>query len=87
MAFLPAVVKAKHRGGFRVELTFNDGLEATLDFKPWLDGPVFGPLKTLYEAAVADRSNAAAPDGGCGKGAPASVQGAAEAPPRVSRHR
>jgi Protein of unknown function (DUF2442) len=42
---LPFVVRAEHRGGFCIHLTFNDGSEATLDFHQWLDGPVFEPLK------------------------------------------
>jgi hypothetical protein len=45
MTFLPAVIKAKHQGGFRIQLTFNDGLEAAVDFEPWLRGPVFGPVR------------------------------------------
>ena len=46
MLFLPHVVQATHRGGFRLHLVFNDGSENTVDFSPWLDGPVFEPLKT-----------------------------------------
>lgn len=42
---LPAVVRADYRGDFRVHVVFNDGLDATLDFKDWLIGPVFQPLK------------------------------------------
>ncbi len=45
MAFLPSVIDAKHEGGFRIRLTFNDGLEATIDFERWLTGPVFEPVK------------------------------------------
>lgn len=45
MASLPAVVKAEHRGGFRIHLVFNDQSESTIDFEPWLDGPIFEPLK------------------------------------------
>lgn len=45
MSFLPAVVRAKHQGGFRIHLAFNDGSEATLDFDQWLSGPMFEPLK------------------------------------------
>ena len=45
MSVLPAVVRAEHRGGFRIHLVFNDQSEATIDFEPWLDGPVFEPLK------------------------------------------
>ena len=47
MSFLPTVVKAKHQGQFRVHLTFNDGLNAIVDFEPWLAGPVFEPLKEV----------------------------------------
>jgi hypothetical protein len=43
--FLPSVVSAKHRGDFRVHLTYNDEVEATVDFAQWLEGPVFEPLK------------------------------------------
>jgi hypothetical protein len=45
MNFLPLVVRAKHIGNFRIHVVFNDGVEATLDFEPWLEGPVFEPLK------------------------------------------
>jgi hypothetical protein len=45
MAFLPAVVRAEYRGEYRIHLTFNDGVENTVDFEPWLDGPVFEPLR------------------------------------------
>jgi hypothetical protein len=42
---LPLVTQARHVEGFRIRLTFNDGLEAVVDFADWLDGPVFEPLK------------------------------------------
>ena len=45
MKFLPMVVRAEPRGKYKLHLTFNDGLEATIDFTEWLDGPVFEPLK------------------------------------------
>ncbi len=45
MTFLPSVVRAEHRGGFRIHLTFNDQSERTIDFRKWLDGAVFEPLK------------------------------------------
>lgn len=45
MTFLPSVVRAEHRGGFRIHLTFNDLSERTVDFRPWLEGPVFEALK------------------------------------------
>jgi hypothetical protein len=45
MNFLPLVVRADYESGFRIRLAFNDGLEASVDFKPWLSGPVFEPLQ------------------------------------------
>ena len=45
MKFLPSVVRAEHRGGFRVHVVFNDGSENTIDFAEWLDGPIFDALK------------------------------------------
>ena len=47
MAFLPAVVRAEYRGEFRIHLVFNDQLESTIDFRRWLEGPVFEPLRTV----------------------------------------
>ena len=45
MTFLPLVIRAEYRGGYRIRLTFNDNSETTIDFEEWLDGPVFEPLK------------------------------------------
>lgn len=45
MTFLPTVIRAEHRGGFRLHIVFNDASENTIDFEQWLDGPVFEPLK------------------------------------------
>ena len=45
MTYLPSVVRAEYRGGFRIQLTFSDGSDATIDFGQWLDGPIFEPLK------------------------------------------
>ena len=45
MTFLPSVIRADYRGGFRIHLTFNDLSERTVDFRPWLEGPVFEALK------------------------------------------
>jgi hypothetical protein len=47
MMFLPCVVRAEHRGRFSVHLAFNDGVEGTVDFEQWLEGPVFEPLKSV----------------------------------------
>jgi hypothetical protein len=45
MTFLPSVVRAEYRGGFRIHLTFNDLSERTVDFRRWLQGPVFETLR------------------------------------------
>ena len=45
MTFLPSVIRAEYRGGFRIHMVFNDELESTVDFEPWLEGPIFEPLK------------------------------------------
>ncbi len=45
MTFLPSVIHAEYCGGYRIHLAFNDNTEKTIDFRQWLDGPVFEPLK------------------------------------------
>ncbi len=45
MTFLPCVISADYLGGFRIRLTFNDLSKGTVDFRPWLDGPIFESLK------------------------------------------
>jgi hypothetical protein len=45
MTTLPIVIRAEYRGGHRIRLTFNDGSQKTADFRDWLNGPVFEPLK------------------------------------------
>jgi Protein of unknown function (DUF2442) len=45
MSFLPNVVRAEHRGGHSILLTFNDGLERVVDFSRWIRGPIFEPLQ------------------------------------------
>jgi len=39
------VIEAQHRGGFRVWLRFDDGLDGVLDLESELEGEVFEPLK------------------------------------------
>ncbi len=43
--FLPSVIRAEYRGEYRIHVTFNDGKSGTIDFGPWLEGPVFEALK------------------------------------------
>jgi hypothetical protein len=45
MEFLPSVTRAEYRGEYRIHVTFNDGKSGTIDFLPWLEGPIFEPLK------------------------------------------
>jgi hypothetical protein len=47
MEFLPTVIEAEYHAGYMIELKFNDGVEAIIDFDQWLDGPVFEPLKDV----------------------------------------
>jgi Protein of unknown function (DUF2442) len=44
---IPHVVEAKHLGGHRVWLKFNDGASGELDLSDELDGPVFEPLRDV----------------------------------------
>jgi len=45
MSILPSVIQAKYVGDYRIQLTFNDNSTKTVDFRNWLQGPVFEPLK------------------------------------------
>jgi len=47
MEFLPTVISAEYCGEYMIKLTFNDGVEETVDFAKWLEGPVFEPLKDV----------------------------------------
>ena len=42
---MPSVVSAEYEGGYRIRLSFSEGTVKTVDFRKWLDGPVFEPLK------------------------------------------
>jgi hypothetical protein len=45
MSFIPTVIRATYLKNYEIELVFNDGLMASVDFARWLTGPVFEPLK------------------------------------------
>ena len=47
MSKLPSVTEAKYRGAYRIHLVFSDRVKGTVDFRRWLKGPVFEPLKDL----------------------------------------
>lgn len=42
---IPQVIRAEYDGDYRIHVTFNDDSSATIDFEPWLHGPIFEPLK------------------------------------------
>ena len=65
MKFLPSVVHAEHRGGYRLRVVFNDGSENTIDFAEWLEGPIFEPLKNaaFFERFFVDGGTVVWPNG------------------------
>ena len=65
MSFLPSVIRAEYRGGYRLHVTFNDNSERTIDFRRWLEGPVFEPLKDLnyFQSFFLDGGTVAWPNG------------------------
>ena len=42
---MPSVVSAEYEDGYRIRLCFSEGTVKTVDFRKWLNGPVFEPLK------------------------------------------
>jgi uncharacterized protein DUF2442 len=42
---MPSVVSAEYEDGYRIRLSFSEGTVKTVDFRKWLNGPVFEPLK------------------------------------------
>lgn len=65
MVFLPHVVSATYDKAFRIRLTFNDGTDASVDFEPWLSGPIFEPLKrvTYFRKFFVDGGTVVWPNG------------------------
>jgi hypothetical protein len=45
MSEMPIVVDAQYDSDYRIRITFNDGSQRTIDFRKWLEGPLFEPLK------------------------------------------
>lgn len=62
---LPRVIEAKHDGRFRIRLVFADNTTKTVDFRPWLNGPVFEPLKDVkyFQRFLIDGGTVAWPNG------------------------
>jgi hypothetical protein len=48
---IPRVIDARHAGGYRVWLRFQDDLTGEIDLQSELWGPVFEPLKDVREFA------------------------------------
>lgn len=65
MTFLPSVIRAEYLGGHRIRVTFNDNSEKTIDFRQWLNGPVFEPLKApdYFRGFFLDGGTVAWPNG------------------------
>jgi hypothetical protein len=42
---IPHVTSAEHRGGHRVHLRFDDGVEGEIDLAGELEGEIFAPLR------------------------------------------
>jgi Protein of unknown function (DUF2442) len=62
---LPSVTKAKYVKDYLIEIKFNDGTKKTIDFKDWLSGPVFKPLrnKAYFKRFFIDGPTIAWPNG------------------------
>jgi hypothetical protein len=43
--YLPVVVHAEYKGGYLIEVEFDNGVKKLIDFGQWLNGPIFEPLK------------------------------------------
>jgi hypothetical protein len=65
MSVIPTVIRATYRGDYRIELLFQDGVHATVDFAQWLDGPVFEPLRDreYFQRFFLDGGTVAWPNG------------------------
>lgn len=63
--FMPRVVAAEYRGHYRIHLRFNDNSTRVVDFRKWLEGPVFEPLKdrTYFQRFFIEGGTVAWPNG------------------------
>jgi hypothetical protein len=62
---LPRVTKANLDRGFRIRVSFSDRTSKVVDFRPWLRGPIFEPLKDerYFARFVVDGGTVAWPNG------------------------
>lgn len=83
-AVMPRVSSAEHRGGYRLYLTFHDGTAGAVDFRRWLRGVVFEPLKdpAYFQRFFVDAETVAWPNGA--DIAPEALYEAAKASSRVT---
>jgi len=44
---VPRVTRFDVQEGYRIQLTFEDGVTQVIDFEPILRGPLFGPLRDV----------------------------------------
>lgn len=44
---MPVVIRANYKGGYRIEVEFDNGIRKVIDFEKWLKGAIFEPLKNL----------------------------------------
>ena len=65
MGSLPHVIRAEYAGEHRIRLTFDDGTAGTVDFRQWLRGPIFEPLKDIayFRGFFLDGGTVAWPNG------------------------
>lgn len=65
MATMPHVIHADYVRDHQIRLTFDDGVVGTVDFRPWLVGPVFEPLKdpAYFRTFFIDGGTVAWPNG------------------------
>ena len=65
MSFLPTLIRAEYRGDYLIHVVFNDGVERTVDFLPWIRGPIFEPLRdtTYFQRFFLEAGTVAWPNG------------------------
>ena len=63
--YLPRVIDADYLGDYKVKVTFSNGEERITDFKNWVGGGVFEPLKdeTYFQKFFVDGWTISWPNG------------------------
>jgi len=83
MSIIPTVIRSTYCGEYRIELVFQDGVQAIVDFAPWLDGAVFEPLRDreYFRGFFIDGGTVAWPNGADIASETLYQEAAAERPP------